>query len=169
MKKMTMMCVGILASVSAASLSYAGVIEQDTPIRDSRLSKALFLAYEKGGAEVTTQGETKIIEIGGLRCAQVSSSHARGVSYHCDLLAGQWLTPESGSASGGLYTPATENAVFDLQEYLNVKPTIQKLPNGATLISKKLSIDEDTGLSCGMAMDAKRAPLFQQCSLLNSL
>lgn len=152
----------LLAIVFSGLTTMAAVVpnEQDIQINEPKFAKLIYKAYV-GEAEKNADGSITFSNL--LSCSKTK----------CVLHKGQWLQSNDSSAiAQAVITPKEDSAVFDLGEYMKVKPSVSE-QDGVTMSTKELSVEVKSkhyALSCITAVQNDTQELLMaQCTLLNGL
>ena len=152
----------LLTVVFSSLTTLAAVVptEQDIVINEPSFAKLMYKAY-RGEAEKNADGSITFSNL--LTCSKTK----------CVLHKGQWLqSNDSSSIAQAVLTPKEDSAVFDLTEYMKVKPSVTD-DEGMKMSTKELSAvvsGKQYSLICINAVDSQsQATLMEQCTLLNGL
>lgn len=157
--KMTALLLTVVFS-SLTTLASVLPTEKKVEINEPKFARLIYKAYLRE-ADRLADGSIQFSNL--FRCSKSK----------CVLNEGQWLqSDEASSMAQALLTPKEDSAVFDLTEYMRVKPALSN-EDGVTMATKEISVTVNGkyyGLTCVTATENEsQKTLMSQCTLLNGI
>ncbi len=145
-------------------MAHSGEINKaPVPLLNAQFSKMLYDAYVDEG--LLPNGSMHMPRL--FICSKVNGNIA------CELTAKEWIVVQGPSDfAGKLFTPLTEDAVFDAMEYMKVAQKIQ-IEDDTVTTTKSLELsesDKSYSLMCTKSVNKNsQSILFAQCALYNGV
>lgn len=153
-----------LTSLLFSALAHGKVITQNHPITEPAFSQLIYQAY---GSEELLNPDGSFTFPRGFACKLDAGVPA------CELLANEWNMDEGLSATRGrMFAPTSEDAIFDLMEYMKQQPLVKDEGNGVISRTKTLEVtvlDKLYSLICTEATHKKTNEQFSNCVLFNGV
>lgn len=155
----------LLATLLISTLAQAKVITENISISEPAFSQLIYQAYA-GEELLNVDGSFTFPR--GFHCQLKNSTPS------CDLLAQEWEMVEGiASVRGRMFTPVTEDAVFDLMEYMRVPAVVTETEGGIISRTKTLSVtieDKTYELICNeVGLKNQPNPEISNCVLYNGV
>ena len=158
LKAATITCLLALSSFASAGQVNKGPVQ----ISSAEFSAKMMQAY----ADEATQADGSVLMPRLLECRSVHGQT------ECQLLAEQWTVAEGPSnVAGKLFTPLTEEAVFDATEYMRVIPKTE-VYEGVKTVTKSIELTTDGkyyALICTQVSAPGLSSTMNQCAFYNGI
>ncbi|GEM_PF-2770461 len=155
----------LLFALLVSPISQASVINKNIGITEPAFSHLIYQAY---ASEDLLNPDGSFVFPRGFSC-QVNDNIPS-----CELLANEWEMVEGiASLRGRMFTPVTEDAVFDLMEYMKVPAIVKENEGGVLSRTKTLSVtvqDKTYELICNeVGLKDQPNPELRNCVLYNGV
>lgn len=155
----------LLASLLIGNVVQAKVITENHALTEPAFSKLIYQAY---ASDDLLNPDGSFTFPRGFSCQLNAGVPA------CELLAQEWdLVEGTTSVRGRMFTPVTEDAVFDLMEYMKVPAVETEDENGVVSRTKTLSVtvqDKAYELICNeVGIKGEPNPELRNCVLYNGV
>lgn len=155
----------LLTTLLISTLAQAKVITENTSISEPAFSQLIYQAY---ASEELLNADGSFTFPRGFHCQLKNNIPS------CELLAQEWEMVEGiTSVRGRMFTPVTEDAVFDLMEYMRVPAVVTEAEGDIISRTKTISVtvqDKTYELICNeVGFKSQPNPELRNCVLYNGV